>query len=66
MKEKNLLKQVQEHGDLAFMQGYMAAKSGITLEEKYKLSKMPEAQKRVSVFEKIFNGLQGMEVNNAD
>ena len=57
MKSK-ILEHAQKHGDYAFLQGYEAAKRGISLADRLELSNMPEAQKRITAFQKIFNELK--------
>lgn len=53
-----LLRAIQEHGDLAFLQGFKAAKAGIPLEDRIALSRMNEAIKRLRAFVKIAEAIK--------
>jgi hypothetical protein len=61
---EEILQAAQDHGDWAFLQGYIAAKKGIPLEDNIKLSEMPAAKRRISAFARIFNALKTTEVSH--
>ncbi len=59
MNHENILQIAQKHGDLAFKQGYMAAKNDISIEEAHKMN---EAFERIIKFQELAKALE--EINN--
>jgi hypothetical protein len=57
MKHK-LLEYAQEHGDAAFLQGYIAHTLGIEPTDRATLAKMPEALLRIEAYQKLFDTLK--------
>jgi hypothetical protein len=62
MNKNELLEDMQELSDKAFLQGYKAKEQGIDINDTHKLKGMPEALSRLDCMIKIFNRVMGSNI----
>lgn len=62
MNKDKLLKEIQEYSNVAFLQGYEAAKRNIPKDKANELNEMPEAWPRISCAVKIYNMIKGTDL----
>lgn len=53
--KRKVLEVMQQHGDIAFMQGYRASQNGIPLEDILSLARMSEGLNRILLMQDVVN-----------